>query len=296
MVWELQIRQRPFVDISCYLMTPLSYILTRQRSWAERHRKPLSKDYLLSLNDNLFAPLSEATVAEFSEADGNELRPRMGAPAKMRALRSSSALAVNVFQYWRIRDLRTLCKACRIPSAGADSLRFEALSPIAVSVDRRVFPRDPNIDVVFNYSGTRLRQVAIESKFAEAYDSHEGIRPAYLHHKALWEALPNCLRLAERTASPGSNFGIDYAQLLKHVLGLKNGCGIGRFWLVYAWYATPSVATAMHQEQLDEFQEILAADGIRFCSITYQDIIGRLISTAGPEHRAYVSYLVERYL
>jgi hypothetical protein len=201
-------------------MSPLSYILSRQIQWARRHRKAVDKYYSPTVDDNLFERLSPEAVEEFNHADGNEIRDGRK-PAKMRALRSSSALVVNTFQYWRTRDLSVIAKACRIPSGNIESLRFERLTRIARNVDRKLFPRDPNVDVVFSYNQSRLREVGVESKFAEAYGRHEGIKKVYLN-SALWDGIPNCRKLAEKTASPNANDGIDYAQLLKHVLGLKH--------------------------------------------------------------------------
>lgn len=278
-------------------MIPLTYILTRQRQWAERHRKVITRDYCSTVGDNLFEPLSTEATDEFNRADGNELCPRNGSPAKMLALRSSSALAVNVFHYWRHRDLKLIAKALRIPSTSPVSLEFERLTPVSEDVDRRIFPRDPNVDVVIGYKGTGICEVGIESKFAEAYGSHAGIKPAYLEQDHLWEGLPHCRQFAEMTCSPNRNRGIDYAQLLKHILGLKhrNG-GARRFRLLYLWYAVPHPEIGLHAHQLSEFQSVAKLDGIQFGSMTYQEVIQRLAIAAGREHRSYLAYLADRYL
>jgi hypothetical protein len=279
-------------------MSPLSYILSRQLNWAARNRKNVDRYYVETVTDNLFQPLAAETIEEFNRADGNELRSIRGSRAKMLALRSSSALAVNVFHYWRTHDLKLIAQACRIPRAGIQSLQFERLTPIAENINRKVFPRDPNIDVVLGYRGTTgLREVGIESKFAEAYGSHKGIKPAYLDHQELWSDIPHCREFAEATRHPGTNFGVDYAQLLKHILGLKHrNNGVRHFILLYIWYAVPHPEIALHNEQLRNFQGLLKRDGIDFRFITYQELIQRLSISAGPGHAPYMSYLIERYL
>lgn len=278
-------------------MTPLTYILARQRQWAERHNKIIGRDYCSIIDDNLFEPLSQEATCEFNRADGNELCPRNGLPAKMLALRSSSALAVNVFHYWRQRDLKLIAKDLRIPSTDPVSLEFERLTPVGEDVDRRIFPRDPNVDVVIGYKGNGIREVGIESKFAEAYGSHAGIKHAYLEQDQLWEGLPHCRQLAEMTCSPNRNFGVDYAQLLKHILGLKHRNGDTRkFCLLYSWYAVPHPEIGLHFQQLSEFQATVKLDGIQFRSMTYQEVIQRLAIAVGREHHSYISYLADRYL
>lgn len=213
----------------------------------------------------------------------------------MCALRSSSALAVNLFEYWRSQDLGTMAKACGFPSRNIASMQFERLTAVAAHVDRGVFRRDPNIDVVVTYKLGGLKEVGIECKFSEAYGLHKPISKAYLEWTTLWDGIPNCREFAEQNLSSGRAQGVDHAQLLKHVLGLKNRNGLGKFWLVYIWYAVPHPATALHQEQLARFREILHSDGIPFRSITYQEIIQRMWSTLAEEHREYVSYLTDRY-
>jgi hypothetical protein len=49
-------------------------------------------------DDNLFEPLLSEVKGNFEEADGGELS---GKPCKMQAVHSSSALGVNIFQYWK---------------------------------------------------------------------------------------------------------------------------------------------------------------------------------------------------
>lgn len=90
-----------------------------------------------------------ASREEFEAADGRELRYHDGEPPKMHAVHSSSALAVNVFDYWRqIRDvsgngqaLRSIASACGVPCTGIDNLHFEQKRPVCDEPRRKGFQR-----------------------------------------------------------------------------------------------------------------------------------------------------------
>jgi hypothetical protein len=70
------------------------------------------------------------------------------------------------------------------------------------------------------------RIMAIESKFRESYADHAGLRPAYLAHPQIWEGLHNLHRLAEQIVPNDTIFEyLHAAQLLKHILALKNRYG-----------------------------------------------------------------------
>jgi hypothetical protein len=99
-------------------------ICAQQLVWAARHGVKCDRDgYTLSLNENLYLPLSAATEEEFKSGRGDELGSS-DKRAKMRALHSSSALAINVFQYWRTRNLDNIARACGAPQ-GMTEMRFE---------------------------------------------------------------------------------------------------------------------------------------------------------------------------
>jgi len=76
-------------------------ILLALRTWAARAGLVADgKGYLPCVEDNLFRPMSPGARTTFDRGSGSELKDRNGVPAKMRAVHSSSALAVNVFDYW----------------------------------------------------------------------------------------------------------------------------------------------------------------------------------------------------
>ena len=99
--------------------------------------------------------LTPRTRADFEAADGNEFgatRKR----AKIAALHSSSALAVNVFDYWTVRNAAPLAAALNLAYPIAD-IRFERKFPTGVG------SRAPNLDVVI--AGPDRQLLAVESKF-----------------------------------------------------------------------------------------------------------------------------------
>ena len=82
-------------------MSALNEILARQRAWAaSRYIEINPPDYTARLEDNLFSTLSKRVEEEYGGGAGQELVDAPGGrPAKMRALESSSALVVNVFEH-----------------------------------------------------------------------------------------------------------------------------------------------------------------------------------------------------
>ncbi|MCI0462774.1 MAG: hypothetical protein L0Z62_37985 [Gemmataceae bacterium] len=280
-----------------------SYILERQLLWARRRGTALEGSqgergfpaYTPSLEDNLFEPLTPEARREYEEGDGRELR------RNIRAVHSSSALACNVFAYWkRLGEFSVSARACSLPAVGVTSLRFEAKLPVAAAVDRGRFPRDPNLDVLFAYDPrSPVRAAALECKFGEAYSDrgHAGLRPAYLEEASLWAGLPHCRALAEQISPDDGRFRhLHAAQLLKHVLALRHAFGPAGFRLVYLWYDVPCPEGAAHRDEISRFGEVLRADGVDFQCLTYQEVILRLARDQRAGHPAYVDYLAERYL
>ena len=87
-------------------MKACAYIIVKQVAWAQNNGVSLigskidggGPAYTRCLEANLFESLLSQTIQEFEAGDGHELS---GYPPKMSALHSSSALAVNFFQYWQ---------------------------------------------------------------------------------------------------------------------------------------------------------------------------------------------------
>jgi len=277
-------------------MNARDYILSKQIQWAYRNNIVLigskgnrgRKAYTQKIDDNLFEPLMIEVRDNFTQADGGELT---GNPCKMQAVHSSSALGVNIFQYWkRMKQFPAIAAACGFCSTNNTSSRginFEVKYPISGK-----FQRSPNIDVVIsNSSESRFKVFAIECKFSEAYYSgtHSGISPKYIELNKVWDDIPNLLKLA-KTISPDDNrfTHLHPAQLIKHILGLKEKFGKNKFRLLYLWYDTIGPESAKHHKEIEEFIKITKADGLYFYAMSYQDLIIKLAKNYRNTHRDYI--------
>lgn len=234
-------------------MNGLDFIKSKQQSWAKRKNLNLlggtvpnrgEKNYLHSLADNLFEPLSKESLKSYNSGDGNETKDSKTRLAKMKALHSSSAIVVNLFQYWQGKDVCPILNACKLSSrsnkvgtmienVGSDSPKEIVIIPsplnykikfeeqFEISEDKSRFPHSPNIDIVIY---TPLSTIGIESKFTEPYSSrkHGGLKQKYVENHSFWSGLPNLFELAKEISPDDNKFHyLDAAQLIKHILGLK---------------------------------------------------------------------------
>ena len=287
-------------------MNAHDYILSKQIQWAYRNNIMLigskvnrgRKAYTQKFDDNLFESLMPGTEKNFKKADGGELTGNLY-PCKMQAVHSSSALGVNIFQYWkRKKQFPAIAAACRFCSAGNTSsqdINFEVKYPISGK-----FSRSPNIDVVINNSSeSRFKVFAIECKFSEAYYSrtHSGVSPKYIGLNKVWNNMPNLLNLAKEISPDYNRFTrLHPAQLIKHILGLKEKFDKNKFRLLYLWYDTIGPESAKHHKEIEEFTKITKADGIYFHAMSYQDLIIKLAKNYRETHRDYIDYITGRYL
>lgn len=289
------------------ILNGYQYIVTKQIEWANNRGIALigSKgdrgrpSYVPQLNQNLFQPLLDDVRDAFMSGDGSELGST-GSPGKMQAVHSSSALGVNVFQYWHavseVPVIAAACGLCRRGSSAPRKLRFEDKYPI-----NDKFGVHPNIDVViYNRRGAKIQRLAIECKFSEAYGGyrHGGIKERYLAEcGTLWDDVPNLRRLAESICPDDKDFQhLHAAQPIKHILGLKRALGRDRFRLLYLWYDVLGGEGSRHRDEVEEFSAAAKSDGVIFHSLTYQELICRMASQLRSRHDAYVRYLTERYL
>jgi hypothetical protein len=285
-------------------MNAHDYILNKQIQWAHRNNIILigskvtrgRKAYTQNLDDNLFEPLLSEVKENFEEADGGELT---GNPCKMQAVHSSSTLGVNIFQYWKkinqVPAITAACGFCSADNTSSQSINFEAKYPISEK-----FSRSPNIDVVINNSPkSRFEVFAIECKFSEAYSSqkHSGIDPKYIELDTIWEDIPNLYKFAKTISLNNDKFiYLHPAQLVKHILGLKEKFGKNKFRLLYLWYDTIGPESTTHHREINNFIKITKADGIYFHVMSYQDLIIKLSEEYRGTHKDYIDYISERYL
>ncbi len=284
-------------------MNAYEFILTKQIQWAKNHEINLigskvdrgRRAYTKKLNDNLFQPLLPRVKVNFENGDGNELA---GYPSKMQAVHSSSALGLNIFQYWinenEISKIAYACRFCNKETRISEDIIFEK----KYQIDKK-FRFRPNIDVVIkNDSTSKYKVFAIECKFSEAYTTreHSGVKKKYLELD-IWEDIPAIKKLAHRISPKDNDFQyLHSAQLIKHILALKKAFGKKGFRLVYLWYNVPGLEGAKHQEEISKFTEIINKDEIYFHALSYQDLISKLAKSFRNNHREYIEYITYRYL
>lgn len=326
--------------------TAMAWILDRQKSWAKGKALVSStikdgkeseddKNYLETIKDNLFQVdnikekgLRQENINAYNKGGGNEIMEITSRP-KMSALHSSSALVVNLFQYWQDqKDITPLLKALKLEignnnnKIGGNAIRFEEILQIKyMDGDKKKNVRGgkPNIDVVIEFED---KIIAIESKFTEPYidgsNKNSEMQDSYIKKESLWKEIPHIEKLAN--AIHAQNYQIenceikesievlrktkrlDAAQLIKHILGLRTDddkeiLKNKEIILLYLWYDVPNSEEAKeHQEEIEAFASIAKADGINFRHITYQKVIDNLKKLCPEEyHQDYINYLKQRY-
>jgi hypothetical protein len=288
------------------MLSGWEYIVSKQIQWANNNNISLigSKGergrptYTRCLDRNLFEPLLKENEEKFTSGDGHEIRGSLESPAKMQALHSSSALGVNIFQYWQkrgsVREIATACGFCDRTSNYSERIIFEEKFKID-----SIPGIPPNIDVVFiNNESSPCKSFAVECKFSEAYGgrAHAGLKSKYLDDKDLWTDLSSLNELGRETNLDNKRYSyLDAAQLIKHILGLKNKYKSKEFKLLYLWYDVLGNEGASHRAEVEDFTKIAKSDGINFLAMTYQELITNLDRDYRAEHSEYIKYLTERY-
>lgn len=264
------------------------WIYTQQRTWAAEVGLRTDQSGYCGAPEENVPWLTEEIRNEINGGDGDELG-RWGGRAKMAALHSSSALAVNVFAYWTTRHPDPLAAAMRT-SIRIERIRFEQ------QFETGAGRRKPNLDVVlYGVDGTIT---AIESKFAESFRrgakrlSNRYFPPG----QPLWanRGLAGAQAAAERVRAGDAAFSaLDAPQLLKHMLGLA--CAGLEWHLTLLWYAPPVEESERLATEIDRFSALLDSDGDRFSHRTYQSLWSELETKLGTEDTAYREYVGGRY-
>jgi hypothetical protein len=273
-------------------MSSRTNIQAKQMAWAQaRGLFADERGYLPSYTENLFEPLSPAGTACFSSGSGNELLARDGTPAKMCALHSSSALAVNVFHHWR-QSPDSVLTVLNLRAGGRD-VKFEAQFPTGLPGN------PPNLDLCVWRTDASL--VGIESKFTEWLNAKPSGKELFKSKyfppdRALWAShgLRGCQQTAQALMRQELTFRyLDAPQLLKHALGLA--CSKQRFELCYLYFEARVPEAEVHRRELDEFRASIRGD-FDFHILTYQDVFARIREFATMTSDSnYLTYLEERY-
>lgn len=270
--------------------SPAATIRAQQRAWAASQGIAFDDaGYTLDLNDNLLMPLSAVTLADVRNGDGAELG-KDGKRGKMQALHSSSALAINFFEYWRHRDPTPLARALGTSDAIA-GISFEQKFPTGLR------GKAPNLDVVLELKSDRI--TAIESKFLEPYGGRhpQNFNPKYFEGgRKLWLelGLEQCQELATRMNAGELTFRwLNAQQLLKHALGLRKCDRESSLW--YLWFQVEGAPGVEHAAEVSEFSRLVASDGLGFKAISYHALFSDLNSCCSKTHEQYINYLKRRY-
>ena len=280
------------------------YIKHKLQAWAERKGIQLQgsagtrgeRNYTMSVGQNIFGgEIHPAVRAAFEAGAGGELE---GPIPTMSALHSSSALAVNLFQYWVVRgEIGAIAKLIEVPSGGIKSGKFEDTFPVSATPESDGFKVAPHLDFAMRYEDGSV--VGVECKLFEPFGrlGHAPLKPAYLALKNAWGEISECHALAERLAVGDAGFHrLGASQLLKHILGLRFQAPNAKMRLIYLYYDALGQEAAEHAQEIREFQKLIARDPIFFAAMSVQEFILRAIRRVRADHAAYVDYLAERYL
>ena len=273
-------------------MSSKTDLLNQQLAWALAHGlEPDDRGYLSDVASNLLQPMSDQAKADFEQGSGSELQDTPSRPAKMKALHSSSALAVNVFDYWTSADLSPLRRALNLKDEIV-KLEFESQFPTGLTGN------PPNLDIALELAGGHV--IGIESKYSEWLSrkppGKAPFKPKYFPPgDGLWHenGLPGSQELAERMSRGEARFRyLDVPQLLKHALGLSNQLG-DHFSLYYLYLDWPGEESVAHGNEIENFRQMVGEE-LGFMALTYQDLLLRLGREQGVD-AGYLSYLQSRY-
>jgi hypothetical protein len=273
-------------------MSSKSQLIVQQCQWAEaRELKPDARGYLATVEGNLFQPMNEFTRKAFDNGSGSELQDTRSRPAKMKALHSSSALAVNFFDNWVGKKSSALSSVLGLRTELV-AIKFEEQLPTGLPGN------PPNLDVVLKLSDGHV--VGIESKFSEwltpKSKGSEPFKPKYFPEgHNLWKErfLPRAQQLAKAIKEGEESFRyLDAPQLLKHALGMATQLE-DQFSLFYIYYDISGVESAIHSQEIKRFAA-LVDDGLGFMAISYQDLFSSLNKKDGIDE-SYMSYMRDRY-
>lgn len=311
-------------------MTAKDYIELKQKQWAIRRKKDIAltneNRYTKVYNDNLFEKTLYGKIKEqFETADGNELN------GKMAALYSSSALGVNVFQYfYKLLEQGNKEEANKILYALGVS-RDKDIEIKSISFEQKLHIGNistPNIDIIITTTNNKV--FAIESKFREPYyyTPSNYIQKKYYDNNDIWNKLEKTKEyideldegfieiekdiIERETSIEEKEIGVkkifpsfkrlNAAQLIKHLLGLFNDNKSIKEYkndteyknnirLIYLYYDVPGNMGEEHRKEIKEFSVFIKKDNIKFTAISYQELIYNLNNLLDRRNKEHEKYL-----
>lgn len=272
-------------------MASRSVLLRRQRSWARRAGLAVdTSGHLHAVTDNLRQPLSLSALADFTargaaEFHDAEFQNGSRHVARMRAVHSSTALAVNVFDHWNAANPAPLAGALGL-SAPIHRIVFEPHLTTGLAGN----PANPDILLELE-SGTL---VAIECKFSEwlvpKRQRGQVFRDGYFPPgRAVWRepGLPACQALADDLQSGREYFRyLDVPQLLKHALGLK-ATQAEQVALVYLYFDWPGCLGDLHRAEIERLAGKTGAE-LALRTLTYQNLVTAMGMSPALDYRMYL--------
>lgn len=284
-------------------------IIEHQQIWATANNKEFDQSgNLKSYEFNLFWQLDDYDLKCLKKGSGNELKDKNGEKAKMKSLKSSSALCVNFFLYLKQNGLLPLfLKQIGIHCNNVVSAEFEKQLKTNASSAKA------NLDFYIEYD---YCIVGIESKFTEHYSIHNlPLKQSYLCKENEWtlkekfsKNFPNLAKWINSEWKPRDYYGkdkkkkytgryspfeyLDAEQLVKHLfaLNIEND----NYTLVYIHYDIHCDEMDKHQKEIEVFKDILNADNVHFISISYQEIFKRMKEDL-KSHSEYIEKMTSRY-
>lgn len=237
------------------------------------------------------ASARSAALDDVRAGDGSELREPKDPSLHPRffSARSSCALAVNAFGFWRSDPSTLVVGAAR----DFQDLRFESKFPIDGAKGR--IP--PNVDV---YAAGPCGHVAIESKLLEYLSPAKPFVLAEAYQGALvtlshrsWRVRAEDLR-----ENPTEFCSFGAAQIVKHYLGIKSA-RLSNARLIYLYWQPLDHANypafARHRQEIEVFSAGLTDPDVTFGALDYSTLLAEWAEAGTAATRSHVEAVRARY-
>ena len=218
---------------------------------------PDEKGYVARIEDNLVPGVStDLFLNDLKQGSGSELE------WKFRAVHSSSALAVNVFSFWKKQPSSLPI----MKEDGFDKLTFEKKCPTILG------GAPPNLDVFLEKDSC---VVGIESKFLEYLMPKIPAFAASYFRNTFPNAEKCWLSLLESLPVGGVQF-LDTAQLVKHYLGLINNYHSRKIVLIYMFWEPKNWKNydifIQHRNEIENFTNSVSDSVVNFKAKSSQEL------------------------